>query len=286
MASEQHGSLIKTPKQLIIVVVLAFIVPIILITLLVTFVAGIQTSGAGSDAMTPEAVANRLRPIGTVAIADASAARTIQSGDAVYKLACAACHAVGAAGAPKTGDNGAWSPRIRQGYDVLVKHAVEGFKAMPAKGGNSDLDPLEVARAVAYMANQSGAKFKEPQAPTSTASAAAPAKGAATAAAPAAPPPAAPAAAVASTAAPAKGAKPDGAKIYAAGCVACHGAGVAGAPKFGDKAAWAPRIKTGVNALTASVVKGKGAMPPKGGLATASEADLHAAVEYMVAAAR
>jgi cytochrome c5 len=87
-------------------------------------------------------------------------------------------------------------------------------------------------------------------------------------------------------AAAAAGGKPDGAKVYAAGCNACHVAGVAGAPKFGDKAAWAARAQLGVAALTATVVKGKGAMPPKGGQMNASEAELRAAVEYMLAAAK
>jgi cytochrome c5 len=67
--------------------------------------------------------------------------------------------------------------------------------------------------------------------------------------------------------------------------MACHAAGVAGAPKLGDKAAWEPRIKTGLEALKTSAVKGKNAMPPKGGSA-ASDADIHAAVEYMVNAAK
>ena len=66
----------------------------------------------------------------------------------------------------------------------------------------------------------------------------------------------------------------------------CHAAGVAGAPKFGDKAAWAPRLKTGIDALYASALKGKGAMPAKGGNATLADADVKAAVDYMVAAAK
>jgi cytochrome c5 len=66
----------------------------------------------------------------------------------------------------------------------------------------------------------------------------------------------------------------------------CHGTGVAGAPKFGDKAAWAPRIKAGLDALHASALKGKGAMPPKGGNPALSDADVAAAVDYMVAAAK
>ncbi len=67
--------------------------------------------------------------------------------------------------------------------------------------------------------------------------------------------------------------------------MACHAAGVAGAPKFGDKAAWAPRLGAGVDGLTASVIKGKGAMPPKGG-SGASDAEIKAAVEFMTAAAK
>lgn len=68
--------------------------------------------------------------------------------------------------------------------------------------------------------------------------------------------------------------------------MACHAAGVAGAPKFGDKAGWSPRLALGVDGLTASVIKGKGAMPPKGGAAAASDADIKAAVTYMVNAVK
>ena len=86
--------------------------------------------------------------------------------------------------------------------------------------------------------------------------------------------------------APAAAAPAEGKKIFEGGCIACHGAGVAGAPKFGDKAAWAPRIKTGIDALYASALKGKGIMPPKGGNPSLSDADVKAAVNYMVAAAK
>ncbi|HEU0200625.1 MAG TPA: c-type cytochrome, partial [Burkholderiaceae bacterium] len=99
-------------------------------------------------------------------------ARALQSGEVVYTLSCAACHAAGVAGAPKTGDAAVWAPRLKQGFDTLAKHAVEGFKAMPPKGGNADLDSIEVARAVAFMANQAGGKFKEPDAPAPGAAAA------------------------------------------------------------------------------------------------------------------
>jgi cytochrome c5 len=93
-------------------------------------------------------------------------------------------------------------------------------------------------------------------------------------------------AASAPAAASAAAAKPDGAQVYARGCNACHASGVAGAPKYGDKAAWAARGKAGVDALVASVIKGKGAMPPKGGQTNASDAEIRAAVEYLLAAAK
>ena len=74
----------------------------------------------------------------------------------------------------------------------------------------------------------------------------------------------------------------DGLATYTKTCAVCHTAGVAGAPKLGDKAAWASRINSGVDALLASVSAGKGAMPPKGTCMDCSEADLKAALEYMV----
>jgi cytochrome c5 len=74
----------------------------------------------------------------------------------------------------------------------------------------------------------------------------------------------------------------DGQKIYQASCQACHAAGVAGAPKLGDKEAWAPRIAKGNEALFSSVSNGLNAMPPKGGCMSCSEDGLRAAIEYMV----
>jgi cytochrome c5 len=91
---------------------------------------------------------------------------------------------------------------------------------------------------------------------------------------------------IAAAAAAPAGGKPDGKKVYDTNCLACHGAGVAGAPKFGDKAAWAPRLKLGVDALHATAIKGKGAMPAKGGNAALPDADVKAAVDYMAAAAK
>lgn len=161
----QHDSPIKTPGQLIVAVAAAFIVPIIVIYLFVTYVTSGGKSGEGSDALTPEAIANRISPVANegYTFKDASGPKVLQSGDAVYKAVCAACHDAGVAGAPKFADASGWAPRIAQGYEKIVSHAVLGIRAMPPKGGNPDLDDVEVARAVVHMANASGAKFKEPE---------------------------------------------------------------------------------------------------------------------------
>ncbi len=282
----KHGSsLIKTPRQLITVITLAFIVPVILIILLATYVVRSTPGGAaGSDAMSEKAISERMRSVGFVAFADPAAAKTLQTGAAVYTAACSSCHEAGIAGAPRTGDVRAWAPRIKRGFDLLVKNAVEGFKAMPAKGGNPNLDPIEVARAVAFMANKSGGKFKEPAAPAGSApvATAAPAPSSSTPT-PAAATPASAVLAAAKGSVAVATAKVDGAKVYASGCSVCHAAGIAGAPKLGDKAAWAQRLGLGLDGLTTSVIKGKGAMPPRGAVANASDADLRGAVEYMVA---
>lgn len=99
----------------------------------------------------------RTAPAGSVTVGDvpdqASAAAPAEalSGEQVYQTACAACHAAGIAGAPKLGDAAMWEPRIAQGDDVLYDHAINGFKAMPAKGGNASLSDDSVKAAVDYM---------------------------------------------------------------------------------------------------------------------------------------
>ncbi len=173
-AHNEHESAIKTPKQLVAAVVGFFAVTIFGIILLVIFVTTTKLTGAGTDSQTPEAIATRIRPVADegYALKDASAPKVLMAGEAVFTANCAACHSTGAAGAPKVGDNAAWGARIAQGAELLFKHAVDGIRAMPAKGGNPDLDDVEVARAVVYMANKSGASLKEPAAPAPAAAAA------------------------------------------------------------------------------------------------------------------
>jgi len=166
-AHNEHESAIKTPKQLVAAVIGFFAVTIFGIVLLVQYVTTTKLTGAGSNSQSAEEVASRIAPVADAGytLKDANAPKVLQTGEAIYTSTCAACHGAGVAGAPKFGDAGAWGARIAQGYDTVVKHALEGLRAMPAKGGNPDLDDVEVARAVVYMANSSGGKFKEPAAP-------------------------------------------------------------------------------------------------------------------------
>lgn len=286
---EAHTGPIKSPQQLLAAVFFSFVVPIFAIIGLVYYVTSANKPLAGADDA-ERAVAQRIQKIGLVEIRDAN--RPLSSGEQVYKTQCIACHGSGAAGAPKFGDAAAWAPRIATGYEALLNSALKGKGAMAPQGGG-DFQDVEIGRAVVYMTAAAGGKFAEPAVPAAgavpvaDAAAAAPAALAAPAATAAMTPPATPAAATApaDTAKVAAADSGAGEALYKQACVACHAAGVAGAPKFGDKAAWSPRIQTGIDALTTSVIKGKGAMPPKGGSA-ASDADLHSAVLYMVNAAK
>ena len=168
---DSHEGPIKTPKQLVVTVVLSFVVPILVIIMMANFVAIGTKPAAGSDGLSDEATARRLQPIGHVEVRDASGPAVLRTGEQVFQGVCSACHATGAAGAPKFGDAAAWGPRIKTGYDALLNSALHGKNAMPAQGGG-DFADLEIGRAVVYMANQGGAKFDEPKVPAAAASAA------------------------------------------------------------------------------------------------------------------
>ena len=245
---DSHSSFIKTPQQLIVVVLLAFLVPIIGIVMVVQLV--LSRPSVDPNALTPESIAARIQPVGRVEFGAGGAAAGARSGEEIVKAVCAACHQAGVANAPKLGDKAQWAPRLKQGLNALVASVVKGKGAMPPKAGDASLTDEEIARAVVVMANQAGAKFKAP--------------------------------AAAKPAAQKQAAAADGKAVYDQTCVACHAQSVAGSPKLGDKAAWAPRIKTGMDALVQSALKGKGAMPPKGGNTSLSDAQIRAAVEFMV----
>jgi cytochrome c5 len=154
-----HQSPIKTPKQLITVIVLAFLVPILVIVLLSQFVANIRSVDKDSAAMAPDAVAKRLKPVGDLTFADAGDAAGAAPGAAagkidgkkIYEAACGACHGAGVAGAPKAGDKAAWAPRLKSGASTLYASALKGKGAMPAKGGSAALADAEVKAAVDHL---------------------------------------------------------------------------------------------------------------------------------------
>ncbi len=158
---EAHTGPVNNPKQMLLLSLASFIIPVFIIIGLVFYVTSANKEAPGaSDA--ERAVAQRIQKIGAVEVRDAN--RPLKAGEDVYKAQCAACHATGAAGAPKFADAGAWGARIKQGFDALVNSALKGKGAMGAQAGG-DFNDTEIARAVAYMANNAGAKFEEPKAP-------------------------------------------------------------------------------------------------------------------------
>lgn len=270
--NEQCGGLCASPALIAVALAAAIALPV------AGFFVSKLIGGRPAADLGEEAAMRRIQPMAQVTLAGGAAgAKAAKGSEDIYKATCAACHDSGAAGAPKLGDKAAWAPRIGVGLEKLAASGIKGKGAMPPKGG-ADLSEADFTRVVAWLANKSGAGFKEPTAPKAEA---APAPTPA-----AAPSPAPAAAAPAPTPAAAAPAAGNGKKVYDSACVACHASGVAGAPKFGDKGAWAPRLATGLDALTGSAIKGKGAMPPKGGNASIPDADIRAAVEYMAAAAK
>jgi cytochrome c5 len=168
-----------------------------------------------------------------------------RSGKEVVDTVCVACHATGVNGAPKIGDKEAWSSRDSQGLSNLTLHALDGIRNMPAHGGDPKLSDLEIARAVTYMVNQSGGNWVAPVS----------AKDLAT--------------------------ERSGEQIVKVQCSKCHAEGVGGAPKIGDLQAWVPRIKNGLPYLVNSAIHGHGGMPPRGGQANLTDAELSSAILYM-----
>lgn len=247
---KSDGSLIKTPAQLIAVIVLGFLVPVLGVALLAHFVV---TSSKKIDpdqsSLQANAVEARIKPVASVVIAEpgAGAAPAGRTGEQIVKQYCVACHATGAAGAPKIGDNAAWAKFLRGGLDQMLKTAITGKGAMPPRGGGADLSNEELARAIVHMANQSGGTFKESFAPKEAAQAP----------------------------------ERTGEQVVQAACFRCHETGLNGAPRIGDKAAWSPRISQGVDAVTRSAIRGHGSMPARGGLAELTDKEITGAIMYM-----
>ena len=185
----------------------------------------------------------------TFAMAAASMAAQAKNGDRsgkdVVAAVCSACHEKGINGAPRIGDKQAWSQREAKGLGGLTHSALTGIRKMPAHGGNPNVSDYEIERAITYMVNLSGGHWNEP---TDKASKAVPRSGE---------------------------------TVVQAQCVKCHQAGLNGAPKIGDRAAWIPRGAHGMEALVSSAIHGHGGMPARGGMADLTDAEMRAAVIYM-----
>lgn len=154
-----------TPQEVIISVVAGLLAPLLAIFLIVQLVLGIQAEHKPdtSSEAAQKATLARIKPFAHLVALDANAPKVEKSGKEVFEAVCTTCHTPGALGAPKFGNKGDWGPRIAQGFDTLIKHATEGIRLMPPRGGDSDLSDTEVERAVAYMADAAGAKFKAPE---------------------------------------------------------------------------------------------------------------------------
>jgi len=175
----------------------------------------------------------------------ARAQSTELSGKEVVIAVCSKCHVSGANGAPKIGDQQAWSKRASRGLTGLTENALKGIRQMPAHGGNQRISDQEIKRAVAYMVNQSGGKWTEP---------------------------------VDKKALPSPR---TGEQIVKAQCVKCHEAGKGGAPKIGDRDAWIPRLKDGLDNTVRSAINGHGGMPARGGMANLTDSEMRSAVIYL-----
>jgi len=168
-----------------------------------------------------------------------------RSGKEVVDAVCAKCHATGAQGAPKIGNQRAWSKRAQQGLSALTQHALTGIREMPSHGGDMNLTDVEIKRAITYMINQSGGNWVEP---------------------------------VSRAALPVER---TGEQIVKVQCSKCHQAGVGGAPRIGDRNAWIPRLKGGLDATVSSAIKGHGGMPARGGTADLTDSEIRSAILYM-----
>jgi len=306
MSNEHNEYKGSTFWQLIIVIpgtILAFTLIISLIAKSFSAAAPVAVEPAVdvSSAAVVSQVEENIKPVATVEVAAADAGPHLdKSGEEVVAAVCGMCHTAGLTNAPKIGDKAQWAPRIAQGYDTLVTNAVNGIRTMPAKGGNSALSDSEVANAVVFMANASGAKFAAP-APEAAAEVATPAvvlpvteakvmpaevaikkvevKAVEKVVTPVATPVVTKVDPVVVASAPETAAT--GKDVYKTTCAMCHATGLMNAPKLGDKEQWAPRIAQGYETLTSHAVKGIRTMPAKGGNEDWSDNEIADAVKYM-----
>ena len=257
---------------------------IVIVIAVIFFLIKLAGSGSFGDVneTTEAATQTRIQPVGQLKLGDGIPVGERQ-GDQIFNKICIQCHAADSIvpNAPKFENKGDWAPRIAQGFDTLFQHALNGFNAMPAKGGAADLTDQELKRVITYMANKAGGTFPDPDAaaPADAAASGEAASAPAADAAASADAPKADAAKAEDKGAAAGGA--DGKKVYEASCQACHGGAVPGIPHVGKKEDWAPRIKQGKDTLHKHALEGFNAMPARGGNGSLSDDEVKAAVDYM-----
>ncbi|ULJ65741.1 c-type cytochrome [Wielerella bovis] len=240
---------------------------IVILVSVIVLLAKLANSGYHSEVAqtTESATETRIMPSGRLQLGD-GAEPGQRTGQQVFDKICAQCHAADSVtpDSPKITHNDQWTARIAQGFDVLVRHAINGFNTMPARGGSPDLTDDEVARAVAYMANQSGANFTEPAVGAKATADAETASAAATSSV--------------------ADAGDRGKEVYDTTCYVCHAATsvIPNTPRITKNDEWAPRIQKGKATLLENAMKGFNAMPAKGGNPNLTEADMKAAIDYMV----
>lgn len=265
---------------------------LVVIAIVLFFIArsftGVPGTGkpVSEDSRVQAAVEQRIQPLGTVNVGEAKPQQAAaqgggggaRSGKEIVQATCSACHGSGALGAPMIGKKAQWAPRVQKGAQVLLQHATNGFKAMPPKGGNASLSEQELKNAIGYMVSQSG--LKDPFGGAQAASAGGAEKGGEAQAGGEAQ------GGGQQAAAGGGGDLAEGKQVYSQTCFACHGTGAAGAPKIGDKSAWAPRVAKGKPTLYKHALNGFNAMPPHGGNPSLSEAQVKSAVDYLVSQAK
>lgn len=171
-------------------------------------------------------------------------------GEGIYGQYCSACHTTGAGGAPKFGDSAAWGALMKEkGLDQLHYNAIQGINSMPAKGTCRSCKDEDIKAAVNYMVNHSTG--------AGSSSVATPPK-------------------------PKPLTLEEGKQIYHQNCSVCHDKGFKGAPSLGDKTAWKPIVDKGFIQAYQRAVAGYKDHPPQGACSTCNNADIKAAVKYMM----
>ncbi len=156
MSNKEEGYSGSSMWELLVAIPGTIIVITALIALLAHF---FNNTPVPEDKVATKKAEQNIEPVATVEVATASGEHVEKSGEEVVTAVCGMCHGAGLMNAPKIGDAGQWGPRIAQGYPTLVKHATDGIRSMPPRGGNAELTDAEIAKAVAFMANKGGANF-------------------------------------------------------------------------------------------------------------------------------